>query len=316
MKLKRVCVLGGTGFVGQPLVARLGATGRQVIVPTRRRERHRDLLVLPSVKLVEADIHDPAVLHELFAGQDAVINLVGILNERGHGGFRQVHVELARKVIQACQDVGVHRLLHMSALNADQAQGTSWYLRSKGEAENLLHTFRGRVAVTSLRPSVIFGPRDGFTRRFERLLRLTPGIFPLACPHARFAPVYVGDVVDAFVRTLEDRSSFGRRYDLCGPRSYELIEIVRYIARVSGHRRWVVGLPDWASRWQARLLGLLPGRPFTLDNYDSMRTDSVCRESAACPSSMEGIVPRYLGQGGPTPFDRFRQSGRGDRGAD
>jgi NADH dehydrogenase len=221
-------------------------------------------------------------------------------------------VDLARKVIQACQDVGVRRLLHMSALNADQAHGTSWYLRSKGEAENLLHTFRGRAAVTSFRPSVIFGSGDSFTRRFERLLRLTPGIFPLACPHARFAPVYVGDVVDAFVASLEDRSSFGKHYDLCGPRSYELIDIVRFVASVSGHRRWVLPLPDWASRLEARILGLLPGKPFTMDNYNSMRVDSVCRGESSCSSSMEGIVPRYLGQSHARRYDRFRQSVRRD----
>jgi uncharacterized protein YbjT (DUF2867 family) len=312
MKIKRVCVLGGTGFVGRNLVARLAGAGHEILVPTRRRERHRDLLVLPGVRLVEADIQDPGVLRSLFAGQDAVINLVGILNEERRRGsnFRLIHVDLARKVIQACQDMGVRRLLHMSALHANQAKGTSWYLRTKGEAENLMHTFRGQVAVTSFRPSVIFGPDDSFTRRFVSLLKWAPGIFPLPCPRASFAPVYVGDVVSAFVSSLEDRSSFGRRYDLCGPRSYTLKEIVRYIGRVSGHHRWVIGLPGWASRWQARILGLFPGKPFTIDNYNSMQVDSVCARGGTCPSSMEGIVPRYLGRTHVHGYDRFRRAAR------
>lgn len=312
MKIKRVCVLGGTGFVGRHLVARLADSGHEVLVPTRRRERHRDLLVLPGVRLIETNVQDPATLRRLFAGQDAVVNLIGILNEKGRrgSGFRLVHVDLARKVIQACQDMGVRRLLHMSALNADQAKGSSWYLRTKGEAENQMHTFRGQIAVTSFKPSVIFGPDDSFTRRFAKLLRWTPGIFPLACPRARFAPVYVGDVVTAMEESLDDRSSFGQRYELCGPRSYTLIEIVRYIARVSGQRRWVIGLPDWASRWQARILGLFPGKPFTTDNYNSMLVDSVCARADACPSSMEGMVPRYLGSGQNREYDRFRRAAR------
>lgn len=299
MHVRKVCVLGGTGFVGSHLVGQLIASGREVTVLTRRIQRHRDLLVFPGVRLVEADVHDPRVLKQHFQGMDAVINLVGILNEKGHDGrgFRRAHVDLPRNVLETCKACGVKRLLHMSALHADAGSGPSHYLRSKGEAENHLHTFSAPVAVTSFRPSVIFGPGDSFINRFAGLVKMTPGIFPLTCPNARFAPVYVGDVVDAFLQALEDRSSFNQRYDLCGPHAYSLREIVAYVARTSGHRRLIIGLPDALSKLVALLSEyLLPGKFFSLDNYHSLKVDSVCHNGRRCPTSLEAVVPTYLGK--------------------
>ncbi len=216
MSEQTICVLGGTGFVGRHLVSRLAERRLQVKVLTRRRERHRALLVLPTVKLIEADVHDQAALNQHFQGCDTVINLVGILNERGHdgAGFRRAHVELARAVFAACQQSGVRRLLQMSALGADAAAGPSFYLRSKGEAEDYVHAHAGEhLKVTSFRPSVIFGPDDSFINRFAGLLRFSP-VLPLACPHARFAPVYVGDVADAFMAALSDKTTYGKRIEL------------------------------------------------------------------------------------------------------
>jgi uncharacterized protein YbjT (DUF2867 family) len=297
MKIDTVCVLGGTGFVGSHLVARLAATGRQVRVITRRRERHRDLLVLPGVQLVEGDIHDPAVLEHHFTGCEAVINLVGILNEKGHNGsgFRRAHVDLARHVVEACRKRGVARLLHMSALNADSGSGPSLYLRTKGEAENLVRTHSGDTGTTVFRPSVIFGPGDSFLNRFAGLLRISP-VLPLACPNARFAPVYVGDVVERFMDALEDRFTFGERYDLCGPRIYSLMELVRYTARTIGVRRLIIGLPEWASKLQATVFEYVPGKPFSLDNYRSLQRDSVCPGGGTCPTTLESVAPSYLGR--------------------
>lgn len=300
MNVRQVCVLGGTGFVGSHLVGRLIASGRQVKVLTRRIQRHRDLLVFPGVRLVEADVHDPEVLKQQFRDVDAVINLVGILNEKGHDGrgFKRAHVDLARNVLEACKATGVKRLLHMSALHADAGSGTSQYLRTKGEAENHMHTFAGTdMGVTSFRPSVIFGPGDSFVNRFAGLLKITPGFFPVTCPNARFAPVYVGDVVDAFMDALEDRASFGKRYDLCGPHEYTLKQIVRYVAKEAGVRRWIFGVPNGVSRLIAVMSEyVLPGKFFSLDNFNSLKTDSVCHNGGHCPTSMEAIVPRYLGK--------------------
>lgn len=298
MNIRNVCVLGGTGFIGSHLVARLNAAGFNVKVLTRRKVRHRDLTVLPRVKLVEANVYDLKALTREFQGVDAVINLVGILNEKGHDGrgFRRAHTELAQQVLEAAKGARVKRLLHMSALNASAANGSSHYLRSKGEAENHVHTFAGDIKVTSFRPSVVFGPEDSFVNRFAQLLKTTPPpFFPLTCPEAKFQPVYVGDVAEAFMQALEDPESFGQRIDLCGPRVYTLREIIEYIAKVMGLKRVVIPLPDWSSKLIATGSEYTV-KFFSLDNYRSLQQDSICQGGETCPTAMESIVPYYLGK--------------------
>jgi len=301
-QVKNICVLGGTGFVGRHIVEQLARQGHRIKIISRHRERHRDLLVLPTVKIVSADIHDPPVLKQQFTGQDAVINLVGILNETGKSTFQKVHVELTRKVGEACIKNQVPRLLHMSALKAD-INAPSNYLRSKGEAEKYLHTVMHDVHITSFQPSVIFGPEDSFFNRFAKLLRIPPRFapFPLACANAKFAPVYVEDVAHAFVHALDDRRTFAQRYPLCGPNIYTLHELVKYTAAVCGIRKPILPLGSGLSRMQAMVMGVLPGKPFTLDNYLSATVDSVCDEGfpqifGINPKSVESIVPLYLGQ--------------------
>lgn len=302
MKKHRLCLLGATGFVGRHLVTHLARQGHDMRVLTRRREQHRDLLVFPTLELIQTDVHYVSDLTAYFKGCDAVINLVGTL----HGGrspqksMEAVHVEVPRKVIEAARFNGITRMLHMSALNA-QPDGPSEYLRTKGRGEELVHASgKEGMRVTSFRPSVIFGPGDQFFNRFARLLALSP-VLPLACPDARFAPVFVGDVADAFVRSLDEKNTFGQRYDLCGPRSYTLRELVKYAARTAGLKRLVLGLGDKASRAQARVLELAPGKPFTRDNYLSMQVDSVCRSNGLqslgiTATGIDGVVPGYLGE--------------------
>lgn len=294
-------MLGGTGFVGRALAVRLTDAGHRLRILTRRRARHRDLLVLPHTVLVQGDVHDAAFLREQFAGMDAVINLVGILNERGRrSSFQRVHVDLPAKVAQTCRERGVRRLLHMSALHADTA-APSRYLRSKAEGEEAVRRVTD-IDATIFRPSVIFGARDSFTNRFARLLRLAPGVFPLACPQARFQPVYVGDVARAFAAALREYRTFGQGYDLCGPRIYALHELIAYIARLQGRRRRIIGLSDRLSRLQATLLEFAPGKPFSRDNYRSLQVDNVCEAGGGvleevfgiAPTPLEEIAPRYL----------------------
>ena len=297
MRIDSICIIGGGGFVGWHLVTRLNNMGKHVRVITRRRERHKQLLVLPFVEVVEGDANDPETLRHYFSDRDAVVNLVGILNEKGHRGegFRQVHVELAKKVLDACKKTGVKRLLHMSALGADQGSAPSHYLRTKGEAENHLHTFGPpEVAVTSFRPSVIFGRDDGLFNRFAQLLSIAPAL-PLACPNARFAPVYVGDVADRMGQALGDRDTFGQRYNLCGPEVWTLREIVDYVVELKFRRRWIIPLPDALARLQANVLEFVPGKPFSRDNYASLQVDSVCPEGPTCPTPVEAVAPHYLG---------------------
>ena len=303
MSMLRIGVLGGTGFVGHSLCLRLAGAGHEVRLFSRRRERHRELLVLPTAQVVEADVYNPAVLKREFQGLDAVVNLVGILNEKGRdgSGFERAHAELPAKVVQACRQAGVSRLLHMSALAATP-QAPSFYLRSKARGEQVVHEAEGPdLHVTSFRPSVIFGPGDSFTNRFAQLLRQVPLAFPLACAHSRLQPVYIEDVVSAFVGALDRHATFGQRYDLCGPKAYTLEEIVAYLARVLGLKRRIVPLGNGLSRLQAALLQFAPGKPFTPDNYRSLQVASTCDRPfpaifGVTPVRFEDVVPTYLGR--------------------
>jgi uncharacterized protein YbjT (DUF2867 family) len=287
----RVAVVGGTGFVGQRLCLALHAAGCAVRVLTRRRETHRDLLVLPDFQLIEADVHQPVALKQVLAGVDAVVNLVGILNESRRIRFEAVHVELPGKIVQACRQHGVRRLLHMSALGAS-AEGPSEYLRSKGRGEQrVLEAHGPELAVTVFRPSVIFGPGDHFINMFAGLLRLAPGVFPLACAAARLQPVHVDDVTRAMVAALTRHDTHGQRYNLCGPRAYSLQQILELIARHQGRRVRILPLPRGLSWLQAQLLQWAPGKPFTPDNYLSLQVASVCE--GPFPAAF-GFAPRPL----------------------
>lgn len=317
MPQHNITILGGSGFVGRHLASRLAREGHIINVVTRRKETLRPLLVLPGLEITEADVHEPQALAETISGSDVVINLLGILNEFAHRTqkFEQLHEEIPRRVVEACRRQGVVRLLHMSALGADPAYGASHYLRSKGKGENIVHNVHD-INVTSFRPSVIFGEDDSFFNRFASLLKTTPLLFPLACPDARFAPVYIGDVVEAFVRSLDDSDTYGQRYELCGPHSYTLKELVSYTAHQLGLKRKIIGLSDPLSRIQARLLEWAPGKPFTRDNYMSMRQPSLCKGAfpklfGITPHSVETIVPTYLsGQSERGRYDELRSRAR------
>jgi uncharacterized protein YbjT (DUF2867 family) len=299
-----VCVLGGTGFVGRSLAARLASGGYSVRIPTRNRQRARDMLVLPGLELMQADVHDPAQLAGLLRNCTAVVNLVGILNERASdgSGFRRAHVDLAEKLMTACRRAGVRRLLQMSALKANAERGPSHYLRTKGEAEQVIQSQAGEgIQFTIFRPSVIFGPGDSFCLRFARILRRTP-VLPMAGLNARFAPVYVGDVTEAMVRALPDNRSFGQTYELCGPEIFTLEEILRFVCRELAVRRAILKLPQPLGRLQAWIGEFLPGKPFSRDNLRSLTVASVCRENGfaafgIAPKPMESIVRACLREG-------------------
>ena len=306
MEIRNVCVVGGSGFVGSHIVHLLAARGVDVRIPTRNRERHKSLIVLPTADVVQADVHDPATLQRLFAGMDAVIHLVGILHETGGGNsFQQVHTELPRKVADAARASGVKRLLHMSALHASPS-GPSKYLRSKGEAEKLVRD--SGLDWTIFRPSVIFGLGDSFLNLFAGLVKKLP-VLLLAKPGARFQPVFVEDVARAFVGSLFNPETIGQSYDLCGPRVYTLREIIGYVAQLSGRSPSVIGLGDTLSYLQAAMMELMPVKLMTRDNLDSMKIDSVCgcdfpRVFGFEPTAMEAVVPTYLSEN--TPRGRYR----------
>jgi uncharacterized protein YbjT (DUF2867 family) len=305
MRDMTVVVFGGSGFIGSHLVAHLAAEGARVLVPTRRYENGKHLIMLPGVDVIEVDIHDEAVLLDLVDARDAAINLVGVLHSRRGAPygpqFRRAHVDLPKKIVDACARTGVPRYLHMSALGADR-NGPSMYLRSKADGE-LAARSHPEVAATIFRPSVVFGPEDKFLNTFARLQRHLP-VVPLACADAAFQPVYVGDVADAFTHALRDPKTRHLVFHLGGPQIYTLAELVRLAGRYSGHERPIIELPPFLGYLQALLFELLPGEPvITRDNLDSMKVDNVVDPAIQALTAatlgikltaLEAVAPHYL----------------------
>lgn len=314
-----ITILGGTGFVGTALVTRLAQAGHRLRVLSRDPVRGRHLAVLPGLEVLRSNVHDDAALGHALAGTDIAINLVGILNERGFSGrgFEIAHTALTRRLIAACLDRGVGRLLQMSALGADE-NGPSHYQRSKGRAETLLHEAPAALDWTLLRPSVIFGAGDSLLNRFASLLRLSGGVLPLARAGTRFAPVWVGDVARAFEIAVHSGATSRQSYELCGPEILTLAGLVRFTGEVIGVPARVLPLPDAIARVQAFVMDFVPGRPFSTDNYRSLAVDSVCREPGLQrlgieATSLGAIVPGYLGpEVQAARYQRFRRwAGRG-----
>ena len=305
MRIDDVLVVGGAGFIGHHVCAELARHGVKLTVPARRRERAKDLILLPTVDVVEADVNQPGVLERLVRNKQAVINLVGILHgrrgraaERGPNNygpdFARAHVELPQAIIAACRAMGVRRLIHVSAIGASP-QAPSQYLRSKGIGEQVVLAAEDLDA-TVFRPSAVFGPEDRFLNTFARLAGFLP-VLAIPCPDARFQPVYVRDVARAIALSLDDMVSHGWRYDLGGPRQYTLKELVELVCRITGRSRWVVGLPDRLARLQAWALEMLPGELMSRDNLDSMKLPSVTSAPfpfGLQPEAVEAVVPSYL----------------------
>lgn len=292
-----VLVLGGTGFVGRHLIPRLAAAGHRVTAIARRRHEARHLILLPTVQVVEGNALDTRELDAHVRDASAVVNLIGILNERGRETFAAVHVDGVRAIVDACARAGGRRLVQMSAINADPA-GPSAYLRSKGEAEAIVAA--SRLPWTIFRPSVIFGREDEFLNKFAQLQRLLP-LMALPSPDARFQPIFAGDVATCLVRALDDDATIGERYNLCGPSVYTLQEIVRFVGAQTGNARPIMRLGPALSKLQARVLEFVPGTPMSRDNLASMTRDAVCNGAfptvfGITPVSLEATAPAWLAE--------------------
>ena len=294
--MKRILVLGGTGFVGGHLCKELARLQYRVTVPTR--SKAQAVQSQPLVDLVQADIHDKAALARLIPGHDAVVNLVAIL----HGDlfrFEYVHVELVKKIARACQDSGVLRLVHVSALGA-ATDAPSMYQRSKAAGEAVLQG--SQLDWTVLRPSVIFGEGDQFLALFARLQKALP-VMPLAGADTLFQPVWVGDVVAAIVQCLQRDDTAKRTYEVCGPERFTLRQLVKMAGSLSGHARPVIGLPPPIARLQALFMELAPGPTLmSRDNLDSMKVSNVASGKlpgldalGIAPHALDAIAPTYLG---------------------
>ena len=277
--MKKVLILGGTGFVGSHVCQKLALLPLRITLPTRRPENAKHLQSLPTVDVLQADVHDEAALARLLAGHDAVVNLVAILHGT-EAAFNRVHVELPQKLARACQTAGVRRVVHVSALGA-ALDAPSMYQRSKARGEQVLNASMqaGALDLTLLRPSVIFGAEDKFLNVFAKLQQIFP-IIPLAGADTRFQPVWVDDVAQAIVQCLQDPQTAGQTFDLCGPAVMTLRQLVEFSGKASGVRhgqgRPVFGLPLALGRLQAALMSLAPGEPLmSRDNLDSMAVDNI-----------------------------------------
>jgi len=298
--MTRFLVLGGTGFVGRALCEKLSerSSSDRIVVPTRRLARGHSVQSLPTVDLVQARLHDDAELLALVRGCDVVINLVAILHG-SEADFRQVHIELPRRLINACHGAGVKRLLHISALGVGPS-APSLYLRSKTAGEAVLAT--SGLDVTVLRPSVIFGSHDRFLNVFASLQAVAP-LMPLAGSTALFQPVWIEDVAAAIVAAIDTPASTGQTYECAGPTVYTLGQLVRLAGRWSGHERPQIALPGWAGWLQAAAMELLPGEPLmSRDNVMSMSVPNVATPGAPglqalgiTPTALEAVGPGYLG---------------------
>ncbi|MES2415224.1 MAG: complex I NDUFA9 subunit family protein [Pseudomonadota bacterium] len=300
--MKKILILGGTGFIGSHLCEKLAKIPVRATVATRRRDKARHLQMLPLVDIVEVRHYDSASLTPLLEEHDAVVNLTGILHGN-EAAFDKVHVQLPLALTRACEAAGQRRIIHISALGA-RADAPSMYLRSKARGEAVL--LGSGLDVTVIRPGVLFGDGDGFMNTFAKLQQLF-AIIPLAASKAKFQPVWVEDVATAIVRSLEDKSTSAQTYEACGPEIYTLKQLVQLAGRYSGindgEGRPVIGLPDSMARLQAWLMELPPGTPMmSRDNLDSMKEDSVSNGKSPglaalgiTPTALGAVAPFYLG---------------------
>ena len=295
MQIKKILILGGAGFIGSAIAEQFSKRGFEITVPTRNRDRSKHLTLLPACDVVVADIFDRATLHRLIAHADCVVNLIGIL----HGDFDRVHVQFPKMVAELCAANNTPRLLHMSALNADE-NGVSDYLKSRGKGEAAVRAALTKsTALTVFRPSVVFGAGDAFLNLFASMFAVFPFI-PLGSPHAQFQPIWVEDVAHAVAESAHNTGTFGQSYNLCGPEVYTLKQLLQFVAATLGKRRLVIGLGAGLSNLQAIIFENLPGKVITRDNVKSMSLPNVSSAPFPAifgftPSALSSVVPTYLG---------------------
>ena len=315
-KTKNVLVIGGSGFLGQAVCNQLAKAGYRITVPTRRYDRAKHLLTLPTCQIIEANIHDRATLGRLVSGQDIVVNLLGVLHSKPgkpYGqNFRVNHVEFPKALCPAMSKHGAKRIVHISALGVGvQNPAPSMYLRSKTDGEAVVKD--SGLAWTILRPSVVFGREDKFLNTFASLAKIAPFI-PLAGADARFQPVSVSDVAKAVFACVEDqgKDTLHNTYDLVGTEIFTLKELVKLSARAVGKNPLVFGIPDVAAKAQAFLMELAPGEPLmSRDNVDSMKIDNIRTSGRTFPlpsyECLSVVAHEYIrAKHLPSDLDEFR----------
>lgn len=293
-KFSKVVILGGTGFIGAQLATKLSPKSEKIVIPTRNIESNSGLKLIPNLKIVKTDIKDERSINQLFKDADLIINTVGILNELDEdNSFDKIHYQITKKISHCIKKNNIKRYLHISSLNADP-KSIGKYLKSKGQAEDFLISETSSFCkLTIFRPSIVFGESDSFFNKFATLLKFLP-IFPLACPNAKFMPVYVEDLTDFMISTINNVDSYGKKIDVTGPNEYTFRELINQTLRALKIKRIIIPLNNFLSQVQARVFEKLPGKLFTMDNYQSLQIDSCSDKGFKGSSSIEDIIPRYL----------------------
>jgi len=297
MQLRKISVLGGSGFVGSSIVAKLDQAGYAVTVLTRRRDSAKHLFLLPNVSVVECDVMNDQELAAGLQGADAVVNLIGILHQGRGASFDAIHHQLPARLAKICKASGIKRLVQMSSLCAD-VHAPSEYLRSKAAGEAALQASAQNLNITIFRPSIIFGRGDSFINLFATLVRVLPVVL-LAKPNAKFQPVWVEDVASCFAASIQNTETYGQVYELAGPKVYSFRQLVQQVMATLGVKRPIIGLCNILSYAQAFMMELLPVKLMSRDNVRSMEVDSVSQQPfpevfAIEPASLESIIPEYL----------------------
>jgi uncharacterized protein YbjT (DUF2867 family) len=308
MRNRRTAVLGGSGFIGRYVVQRLAARGDVVPVGCRHAEEAKFLMTLGNVGQIAAvniAIDDEQRLPAFLAGNDALVNCVGILRQNGSQTFERAHHLGPARMARLAREAGIERLVHISAIGAD-LRSPSAYARTKAAGEAAVRD--AFPTATILRPSVVFGPEDQFFNRFAAIAMISPALPLIGGGRTRFQPVYVGDVADAVLKCLEDPATAGRTYELGGPRIYTFRELLELLLGEIRRKRLLIGLPFGAAAFQARLMSILPNPPLTPDQVELLKRDNVVSSGALTlatlgisATAVEGILPSYL--------DRFRRGG-------
>lgn len=300
-----VTLIGGSGFLGTALVEQLARTGARIRVMVRRpsaAQHVKPLGELGQIQLMAGDIRSEADLAAALEGAGAAVNLVGILAPSAGASFEAIHMFGAELAADVARRKGVERFLHVSAIGADPGSPSA-YGRTKGEGEARVR--RALPAATIVRPSLVFGPRDGFTNRFAALVASPAPVVPMIAPRTRFQPVFVRDAADGIARAL-DRP--GETFEFGGPEVVTMREIFERLLEWTGRRKRLLELPDAAAGLIAAF-GFLPGAPLTRDQWRMLQRDNVV--SGTCPTlEALGITPTPMGAVAPQWLERFRPGGR------
>jgi len=291
---KRICIIGGSGFIGRAITRAARAKGHGVTIGCRHPQKARDMQV-EGARLIKVDVTTGRGLDEAVANTDCVINLVGLLFERGSQSFDAAHVDGTKNILKACKKAEVKQYLHMSALGASSSS-PSKYARTKAAAETAVK--RSKLNYTIIRPSIVFGAGDSFFNKFKQMAALAPAL-PVIEGGTRFQPVWVEDVARVFVKCIGHRNVKSKAFELGGPEVFTFQELLEMMLQTLGWSRLLLPVPRPIAKLMATFMQLLPTPPLTPDQLTLLQSDNVVKKSGlpstfGKPAALAEILPTYI----------------------